>query len=179
MEGAQVEGVRTVATGDGETATGVLRAGHFGGLWLSSTYVHFTISLTAAAVDVKIEARNVGDQPEPMAVGWHPHFALPSRDRSLALLHVAAERYAVTAPSDGLTTGELRPVGGTAFDFRNIGGAALPAASMNMNFSSLHRGGAWRGSSILRALTALHSSAVACHSHGAGSFTQGRAICGD
>ncbi len=141
MEIAQVKDLKETTTADGQIATGVLHAGDFGGHWLSSTDVRFTISLTAAHVDVKIEAENVGAQPEPMAIGWHPYFALPSHDRSQARLHVAAERYAETVPSDGLTTGVLRPVAGTQFDFRNPEGAPLVDASMNVNFSTLDRRG--------------------------------------
>ncbi len=137
----RMDDLRTVTTGDGQTVTGVLHAGDFGGRWLSATDLRFTISLDADAVEVKIEATNIGDQPEPMGIGWHPYFALPSHDRAQALLNVAAERYAETVPSDGLTTGALTPVSGTQFDFRNPEGAHLPAAPINVNLSMLHRNG--------------------------------------
>jgi galactose mutarotase-like enzyme len=136
-----IEDLKTRTTADGQTVTGLLHAGDFGGRWLSLTDVRFTISLTAAAVDLKIEATNVGHVQEPMAIGWHPYFALPSHDRSQARLHVAADLYAETVPSDGLTTGVLRPVAGSPFDFRKAEGAPLAAAPMNVNFSNLDRRG--------------------------------------
>ena len=137
----EMDDLRTTTTADGQTVTCVLHAGDFGGRWLSATDLRFTVSLVSDAVEVKIEATNVGDQPEPMGIGWHPYFALPSHDRSRALLHVAAERYAETVPSDGLTTGVLTPVAGTQFDFRKPEGARLPAAPVNVNLSALNRSG--------------------------------------
>jgi len=119
----------------------VLHAGDFEGRWLSATDLLFTVSLVADAVEVKIEATRIGDQAEPMGIGWHPYFALPSHDRSQALLHVAAERYAETIPSDGLTTGVLLSVAGTQFDFREPEGAHLTAAPVNVNLPTLHRNG--------------------------------------
>ncbi|HEV2483958.1 MAG TPA: aldose 1-epimerase [Terracidiphilus sp.] len=137
----QMEDLRTTTTSDGQTVTGVVHAGDFGGRWISATDLRFTVSLVADAVEAKIEATNIGDKAEPMGIGWHPYFALPSHDRSQALLNVAAERYAETLPSDGLTTGALIPVAGTEFDFSKPDGAHLPDAPVNVNFSTLHRGG--------------------------------------
>jgi aldose 1-epimerase len=137
----QMEDLRTTTTSDGQTVTGVLHAGDFGGRWISATDLRFTVSLVADAVEVKIEATNIGDKAEPMGIGWHPYFALPSHDRSQALLQVAAERYAETVPSDGLTTGVLIPVASTQFDFSKPEAAHLPDAPVNVNFSTLHRNG--------------------------------------
>jgi galactose mutarotase-like enzyme len=137
----QMDDLKTITTADGQTVTCVLHAGDFGGRWISATDLRFTVSLAADALEVKIEATNVGDQAEPMGIGWHPYFALPSHDRSQALLHVAAEHYAETVPSDGLTTGVMTPVAATQFDFRNPEGAHLPAVPVNVNLSTLHRNG--------------------------------------
>lgn len=137
----QMDDLRTVTTADGQTVTGVLHAGDFGGRWPSATDLRFTVSLVADAVKIKIEATNIGERAEPMGIGWHPYFAIPSHDRSQALLHVAAERYAETVPSDGLTTGVLSSVIGTQFDFSKPEGGHLPAAPVNVNLSTLHRGG--------------------------------------
>jgi aldose 1-epimerase len=59
-------------TADGQTVTGVIHAGDFGGHWLSQTDLHFTIALTGPPVEVTITAKNVGREAEPMAIGWHP-----------------------------------------------------------------------------------------------------------
>jgi len=69
---SQAESLNTETTADGQTQTGVIHAGDFGGHWLSKTDVSFTIALTGGAIDTTITAKNVGDVEEPMAIGWHP-----------------------------------------------------------------------------------------------------------
>ena len=53
--------------------------GDFGGHWLSKTDLDFTIELAGKDVTATITAKNVGDQEEPMSIGWHPYFAIPER----------------------------------------------------------------------------------------------------
>jgi galactose mutarotase-like enzyme len=134
----KAEDLHTTTTGAGQTVTGVIHAGSFGGHWLSETDLHFTIALTGSAVDVAVTAKNVGKELEPMAIGWHPYLAIPSGDRSQARVHVPASTIARLDTKDGLTTGQLDPVAGTAYDFRSPDGRTLDA-SMNNNFSHLTR----------------------------------------
>ena len=70
--------MQTQSIADGENLTGVIHAGDFGGHWLSQTDLSFVIALTGGAVDATIVAKNVGKEDEPMAIGWHPYFAIPS-----------------------------------------------------------------------------------------------------
>ena len=72
----------------GEQVTGVIHAGNFGGHWLSKTDLVVTITLTAEAVDATIVAHNVGSEDEPIAIGWHPYFNLPSGDRTQVRVHI-------------------------------------------------------------------------------------------
>lgn len=130
--------IRTIRTRDGARVTGIVHAGNFGGRWLSSTDLQFSISLNADAIDLAITAKNVGHAPEPMAIGWHPYFLIPSHNRAQARLHLTAERFADVFASDGKTTGSFTPVTGTALDFRDPHGNLLPN-SMNVNFSNLDR----------------------------------------
>jgi len=141
IEQAHVENLQTTTKAGTQSITGILHAGDFGGHWLSSTDVRFTIALGKDSLDVKVEAMNVGTQSEPIAVGWHPYFALPGHDRARARLYVAAQRYAETIPSDGLTTGVLLETKDSSFDFLNAQGSPLPYVSMNVNFSGLNRKG--------------------------------------
>ena len=114
-------------TGDQRDAVlGLLHAGDFGGHWLSRTDVAFEIALEAGALSLTVEARNVGDEPLPMGIGWHPWFNLPSGDRRQARLHVpAGARTAVNDYDEVLPTGEALPLAGTPHDFSAPGGAAL------------------------------------------------------
>ncbi len=105
---SQAESLNTETTADGQTQTGIIHAGDFGGHWLSKTDISFTIALTGGAIDATITAKNVGDEPEPMAIGWHPYFAIPSGDRKQARLHVPAEKLAlVNNYDDVFPTGKL------------------------------------------------------------------------
>ncbi len=135
---AKAENLHTQATADGQTWTGGMHAKDCDGHWLADTERYFTIALTGAAVDVTVTAKNVGKEPEPMAIGWHPYLAIPSGDRSQARVHIPAATRAELDTIDGRTTGKLIPVAGTPFDFSSPDGTLL-GESMNTNFSHLTR----------------------------------------
>jgi aldose 1-epimerase len=137
---AKVENLQTQNTADGQTVTGVIHAGDFGGHWLSETDLNLTIALTGAAVEATITARNVGKEPEPMSIGWHPYFQIPSGHRAQARLHIPATMMApVNNYSDVLPTGQLKPVKGTVFDYTAPEGVALDDHFLDDNFSRLQR----------------------------------------
>jgi aldose 1-epimerase len=132
--------LRTETIADGQTATAVIHAGSFGGHWLSETDLHFTFSLTGESVDEKITATNVGHEDEPMAIGAHPYFAIPSENRAQARLHIPAEKVAgITSYQEEMPTGELKPVNGTPYDYRAAEGVALADRALDDNFSHLVR----------------------------------------
>jgi galactose mutarotase-like enzyme len=135
----KAEDVHVANTSDGQTLTAVIHAGDFNGHWLSKTDVHFRIALTSEAVDLRVTATNVGDEPEPMAMGWHPFLRIVSGDRAQARVHLPADLYGVVDTIDGRPTGELKPVEGTQKDYRSQQGATMPDASTTVNFSKLTR----------------------------------------
>lgn len=135
----KAQDIRIRRTSDGETLTAVVHAGNFNGYWLSSTDLHYTIALTADAVDITITAINVGSEAEPMAIGWHPYLRIISGDRAQTRVHLPADLYTVVDKVDGRPTGELRPVEGTPNDYRSAAGGLLPDASTSVNFSHLSR----------------------------------------
>ena len=123
----------------GQEVSGVIRAGDFGGHWLSKTQIVITIRLTAEAVDVSVEASNAGNEDEPMAIAWHPYFNLPSGDRAQARLSVPGDEVAQVDNYDNVfPTGKLLPVEGTKFDLRSIAGAPLGDLYFDDNWSHLH-----------------------------------------
>ncbi|MGI8770502.1 MAG: aldose 1-epimerase [Acidobacteriaceae bacterium] len=137
-----VTDLKTETTSDGQTLTGVIHAGDFGGHWLSSTDLNFTIALEKADVEVIITAKNVGKEAEPMAIGWHPYFAIPSGDRSQARLHIpAADVVIVNNYDDVFPTGKLKPVKGTDYDYNEPDGKPLDGHFLDDNFSHLTRTG--------------------------------------
>jgi aldose 1-epimerase len=126
----------------GEEVAGVIHAGDFGGHWLSKTQLVVTIRLTAEAVDATIEARNVGTEDEPMAIGWHPYMNLPSGDRSQARVRIPAEKLAEVDGYDNVfPTGKILPVEGTRFDLRAAGGTPLGTFFFDDNWSHID----WQG----------------------------------
>ena len=139
----KTDSVSTENIADGQTATGVIHAGNFGGYWPSDTDLTISISLTGGAVDATITAKNVGTSPEPMALGWHPYFAIPSGDRKQARLHVPAEVVAqVNNYDDVFPTGKLLPVKTNEsgkYDFNAPDGKPLGDIFLDDNFAKLKR----------------------------------------
>ena len=137
---SQTQDVQTQSIADGQSLTGVIHAGDFGGHWLSQTDLSFVISLTGPAVDCTIVAKNVGKDPEPMAIGWHPYFTVTSGDRKQVLLHIPATQVAaINNYQDVFPTGDLMPVKGTKYDFTAPGGKALDDIMLDDNWSKLQR----------------------------------------
>jgi len=136
----QAQNIRIVQTPDGETATAVIHAGDFGGHWLSKTDLNFTFALTGGAVDETIVATNVGQEDEPIAIGAHPYFAIPSGDRAQARVHVPASMMAlVNNYHQEFPIGKLKPVQGTIYDYRAPDGVPLDDHALDDNFSHLER----------------------------------------
>ena len=132
--------LKVQAISDGETATGIIHGGNFGGHWLSSTDLAITIALTGKAVEATITAKNVGTEPEPIGIGWHPYFAIPSGDRRQARLHRPASQMAeVNNYDDVFPTGKLVAVRGTKYDFTARNGKRLDDIFLDDNFSHLTR----------------------------------------
>ena len=135
---AKTDDVKIDKISGGEKVTGTIHAGNFGGHWLSSTDLDITITLTADSVDASIVARNVGKVAEPIAIGWHPYFNLPSGDRTQVRIHIPGENYAHVDNYDNVfPTGQLSPVGGTQYDLRAADGVALGKNFYDDNWSRI------------------------------------------
>ncbi len=142
---AKTDDIRVKSTPGGEQVTGVIHAGNFGGHWLSKTDLVVTITLTAEAVDATIVAHNVGSEAEPIAIGWHPYFNLPSGDRTQARLHIPGSQLAeVDGLRQRLPDRQVVPVEGTRYDLRASGGVALGKEFFDDNWSHLD----WKGGAV-------------------------------
>jgi galactose mutarotase-like enzyme len=86
---AKADDVKQTSAGDTKTVRGVVHGGDFDGHWFSKTDVSISVSLSRDAVIATVQVKNVSDKPEPVGIGWHPYFNLPSGDRTQARLHVA------------------------------------------------------------------------------------------
>jgi aldose 1-epimerase len=137
---ARVTDVRTRKIPGGEQVSGTLHAGDFGGHWVSSTDLMFTVSLTADAVDVLVTAKNVGKEAEPIAIGWHPYINLPSGNRAQARVHIPGAQFSeMDRRDDMIPTGKLVNVEGTVNDWRAPEGAALGDRFYDENWCHFER----------------------------------------
>jgi galactose mutarotase-like enzyme len=132
-----------VKTNDGakeSTVSASLQAGNFDGHWLSDTDVHIQMTLSHEAFDVDVTAKNVGHEPLPMGIGWHPYFVIPSGDRGQARLHLpSVTRAVMNNYDDTFTTGERVDVTRTAYDYSAPGGRELGTEYRDDNYSKLER----------------------------------------
>jgi galactose mutarotase-like enzyme len=119
------DSLRTAALPDGGNAEVVFHAGDFGGRWPSKTDVTITVLLGSRSIDLTMVARNTGDAPEPIGLGWDPRFAILNGNRQQLRLRIPSEMRAELRNRDKLPTGALLPSGGTPFDFMAHGGAGL------------------------------------------------------
>jgi aldose 1-epimerase len=100
-------------------------------------------------VDAVVVAHNVGTETEPMAIGWHPYFNIPSGDRTQVRLHVPASMLATVDNYDNVfPTGKLVPVSGQ-YDLRAEGGKALDKNFYDDNWSHLD----WKNGVVTVTLT--------------------------
>lgn len=137
---SKTDDVKVTDVPDGQQVTGVIHAGDFGGHWLSKTDLNFKLTLAGDAFDAEITAKNVGDEEEPLAIGWHPYFSIPSGEHAQARLHVPGSQIAqVNNYDDVFPTGKLLPVKGTQYDFNAPNGAPLDDHYYDDNWSNLKR----------------------------------------
>jgi galactose mutarotase-like enzyme len=123
-----------------DRVAGRLDAGDFGGRWPGRLAFEFEWRLAGGGLELSVTARNTGDEPAPLGLGWHPYFALPSGDRRQARLRLAAgARAEVNDYDEVLPTGRLLPVAGSAYDFSGPDGAALGETYLDDCFTDLPR----------------------------------------
>jgi len=125
---------------DGSSVTATIHAGNFDGHWLSSTDLVIQITLRENSVDSTITATNVGQEAEPMGIGWHPYFAIPSGKRDQVRLHIPATQHVETNNLDDVfPTGKITAVKGTRYDFTAPQGKLIGNELYDESFSGLVR----------------------------------------
>jgi aldose 1-epimerase len=110
------------------------------GHWPSELEIAIDWRLTASRLTLIVTARNIGAQPAPVGLGWHPYFNLPSGRRDQARLHIPSTRRAlVNDYAAVLPTGLIEDVTGTAWDFSDPSGRALGALYLDDCYLDLWR----------------------------------------
>lgn len=119
---------------------GELAAGDFKGHWLSKTDVRVAIAMSNNIIELKITAKNSGNEELPMGIGAHPYFALPSEQRHQVQLHLPATmRALVNNYADVFPTGKVETVNNTAYDFSASPGKNLANLYLDDSFTQLIR----------------------------------------
>jgi aldose 1-epimerase len=78
--------------------------------------VSVTYALSESGLTTSFEIENTGDTPAPVAAGFHPYFTVSSPLINTDTLHVPFASYLEF--KDLIPTGNVLPVSGTEFDFR-------------------------------------------------------------
>lgn len=129
---------------DLETSPGVLRGRvvdhDFGGRWPSRVDIDITWRLAAGALELTVLVENVGPDPTPVGIGWHPYFRIQSGRREQARLRLpAAGRLLVNNYDEVLPTGVVSQIGDSAYDFSGPDGRALGDLHLDDCFVDLAR----------------------------------------
>ncbi|MDQ6676930.1 MAG: aldose 1-epimerase [Acidobacteriota bacterium] len=151
MHGLILESVMDVVEADSYHVKAALDCGNFGGYWLSRALVEVEAELRAQALAFSLLVTNTGNEVLPVGIGWHPYFALPSKRREQARVHVPARKRAlVNNYDDVFPTGELVPVADTPYDFTAPDGAALGSLYLDDSFVDLEK--TREGNTVVRIL---------------------------
>ena len=135
------ESINSNVMPDGGEARVTFHPGDFDGHWPSKTEVSTTVEMNGRAIDIRIVARNSGDSPEPIGIGWHPRFAILNGNRGEMRLRLPeGERVDVKDRRTGQLSGKLLPVSGTEYDFTARDGTQLGALNLDDTFVHLKQG---------------------------------------
>ena len=118
--------------------TGILNAGDFDCRWIGQSRLTTTCTLTESNFTFSVTVENVGNEPLPTAVGWHPYFNFPSGKREQVRVHIPARSIVpVNNYDDVFPIGEIIPIKGEALDFNDISGTPLKDMYIDDSFTDL------------------------------------------
>ena len=131
------DSVKSDVLPDGQTVVATFHAGDFGGHWPSTIEVTVQAQLTSHDLDLTVTATNTGQKPAPFGIGWHPYFAIPSGDRSNALLKIPSKTIMAIDHRSGNPTGKMDDVGETSNDLSRKGGSKLGLNGLSETYTNL------------------------------------------
>jgi aldose 1-epimerase len=130
--------VKTNVMPDGGVAQATFQTGSFDEHWVSKTSVTTTVQLSSRTIEMKVIARNTGEEAEPIGIGWRPRFAIVSGNRRQATLRLpSGMRAEIRDRRNGLPSGKLLPVEGTEYDFTRPEGTPLGTLDLDDSFVHL------------------------------------------
>jgi aldose 1-epimerase len=131
------DGVKSDVLPDGQTLQAVFHTGNFSGDWPSTVDVTVDAQLTAHDLDLTVTAKNTGTEPMPFGTGWHPFFAIPSGDRTDALLRIPSQTVEEVDRRTGLPTGRMVAVNDSVRDFSRAAGTRIGVGNLNETYTKL------------------------------------------
>ena len=124
LAGMAADDTQTPGRVEGPAAVARFQGTSFDEHWASKTEVTVTVALAARAVELTVTAKNVGDQPEPMGLGWHPRFVIPSGDRARAEVRLpGGEMMEIADRAKGVPSGRIGAAGAGLARFQGRAGA--------------------------------------------------------
>jgi len=134
------DSVKSDVLPDGQSALAVFHAGDFAGSWASNVEVTVLAELTSQDLDLTVTAKNVGQQPVPFGIGWHPLFAIPGGERSNELLTIPSQSIMEIDRRSGRPTGKTAQIDDTPRDFSRSRGTKLGINGLDETYTSLQPG---------------------------------------
>lgn len=135
LAGRHTDGVRLNVMPDGGEAQTVINASNFDGHWPSKTEITMTVLLSSRSFSIRMVAKNVGTETEPIGLGWRPRFAVVSGDRANLVLKMPQSMRIEYDKATGRPTGKLLPVTGTEYDF---GGHGARLGTLGLDDTFVH-----------------------------------------
>ena len=144
LRGTNADAIEMLPQTSPTTATGTFKATDFDQRWISKNDVSVTATLGATAIDLDIVVKNVGDQPEPMGLGWHPRFLIPSGNRDGAEIHLPnGDVLEIADAAKGIPSGKFVAAGGAISRFQQrpwpIGAESVDGALVNLKPSRMDK----------------------------------------
>jgi galactose mutarotase-like enzyme len=111
-------------TSDGSGASAYFSATDFDEHWFSKTETRVRVALQANSLELTVDAKNVGDEAEPLGIGWNPRFAiLGGRRGAITLKLPEGERLEYADKIRHSPTGKMVPEGAALEPFVSHGEA--------------------------------------------------------
>lgn len=130
------DSISTDSIPDGRSATAVYHAGSFSGQWPSMIELSVLVELSGHTLDLTVTARNTGQVPTPMGIGWHPVFALRGNRSTVQVTIPSITRVEIDRRT-GLPSGKTVSVAGTPDDLIHARGSRLGDLSLNDTYTNL------------------------------------------
>ncbi len=104
--------IETAPAANASRGTATYSGTDFDDHWFSKTETKVSATLDASTLTLTVQARNVGDQPEPLGIGWHPRFLVVGGHRGEVMLKLpASERLEYADKIRHVPTGKMLAAG--------------------------------------------------------------------